>query len=126
MNAHQAIARLRKAINDIAYKENPKALDKDERAKQRELGKELTIQESNLKTQIDVLRLKLLDVPEYIDLMKKLSVVRKQRETAFSRAHQHRITVGTLTKDLGMFHVRVEGDNWEDVIAKAKEKGILK
>lgn len=126
MNAHQALAKLRKAIPSIAYRENKNALDKDERQKHLDLARELGIKESNLRTELEVLRNKLLDVPEYKALRDELNVTRNWRESNLIKAHTQKISVGSITKDLGLFHVKVEGDNWEDVIARAKEKGLLK
>jgi len=125
MNAHQALTKLRKAIGPkIGWHENNKALDAAGRAAADIEATKLREQERALKAEVDALRAKLLDVPEYIELCKRLSIVRKRADNEQSASHRYRITVGK-SMDI-FFHVIVEGDNWEDVIARAKEKGILK
>ncbi len=125
MNANQAIARLRKAIGPkIAWEERRDAPDAAERQRQNNVATELRIDENRLKKELDALREKLLGVPDYIYLRDRLNDVRQRQQLASSTSHRYAIRVGRMGELF--FTCLVEGDNWADVVARAKEKGILK
>lgn len=125
MNAHQALTKLRKAIGPkIGWRQNRNALEEAGRVEQLEKAHDLRVVEEQLKAQVDELHNKLLSDPEYQRLKKLYHDARKQRERALGMSHHYPIQVGR-NGDL-FFTVLVEGDNWEDVIARAKQKGILK
>ena len=62
---------------------------------------------------------------EYIRLRDQFNDVRQRAELASSTSHRYPLSVGRNINGM-FFEIKVEGDNWEDVIARAKEKGILK
>lgn len=125
MNAQQALARLRKAIGPkVAYEERKDAPDLEERERQRNIATELRIDQNRLKVELDALREKLLSNTEYVYLRDRFNDVRQRAELAEAASHRHRLRVGKMGELF--FTTLVQGDNWEDVIAKAKEKGILR
>lgn len=125
MNAKQALARLRKVIGPkIAYKENKHGLDAAEREREKNIATELRIDANRLKVELDALREKLLLDTEYVYLRDRYNSVKQRADLAASASHRHKLSVGRMGELF--FTVLVEGDNWEDVIEKAKEKGILR
>lgn len=125
MNATQALARLRKAIGPkILWRENPGAPNAAEREAARIQARELRDQQETLQVALQARRDELLRDPEYVHLREQFNDVRQRADLASAASHRRRLSVGRMG-DM-FFNVMVEGDNWEDVIARAKEKGILK
>lgn len=126
MNQRQALAQLRKHIGkDIAWRENPKAGTAEEREAHHAKCAQLREEETAVKAQWEALRQKLLSDPEYVALTERLKTLReeKQRESSFS--HAYPLTVGRVhngESGFRFFRVLIQGDTWEDVVAKASQQ----
>lgn len=57
---------------------------------------------------------------EYQTLLTEYGAARKRVDQLMSTAHHYKITVGTANKLF--FHVRAEGDTWEEIFNKLKQK----
>lgn len=121
MNARQAIAKLRQLTGQhVGYYESPGALDTEQRAVAHVKTTAARRMERDAKARLDELRVELLKDPAYVALRNEWSTLRDEANALSSSAYRCRLTVGRNSG--GFFHVLFEGDNWEDVVAKALAK----
>lgn len=119
MNAKQAMAKLCKLLGKNArYRIVNDAPDKAEREELRGQIKVLFEQRQALDVELKARRAQLLADPMYRGLAARYSAASKALDLARGRANSHRIRVGTVGGVAGMnfFHVKAEGDTWEQVI----------
>lgn len=122
MEKSTAVRRLHKILGKgFGYRENRKALDKEGREAARSELKAANAERESLRAAADARRNELLSGDQ--DYQEKLAAYRAARERAerlLSRTHSYRITVGTRSDagGFGFFHVKAEGDNWQEVYDK--------
>ena len=122
MNQSQAIAKLRKIIGaGFAYRIDPDAPAAEQRDEIRRAWRDAKELERKATAARQARYLELLKTDaEY----QRLCAEVKKAEAAASKAgagmNRHRVMVG---RDMGFaFSVFAEGDNWDEVVAKASEK----
>lgn len=121
MNARQAIVKLRQLTgHQIAYREDPRALDAEGRKEQRSRATELHAKKVAAKDRLDELRAELLKDPRYVAARDEWAAARDAHTAAIARGYRCKLTVGKKGS-LGFF-VLFEGDNWEDIVAQALAK----
>ena len=106
----------------LAYRVDPKAPSSEEREAARTRSKELVDRKAAAHTALMARREALLQDPEYQSLMAAWREADKALSHNSGVMHHYKITVGTT--DNLFFHVRAQGDNWEEVITKVKAKGV--
>lgn len=122
MERSVAIKKLGRLLGkNLGYRVNAKAPSKDERMAARAALPAAIAERNALRDQREArLAAILAGDAEYQRLQAALKLARDKADTLSGIAHHYKITVGTSN---GMFfHVRAEGDSWEDVIAKLSEK----
>ena len=123
MNRTQALAKLKKVLGkNLAYREDPAALVGDEREAaevKRKVFRDLQKLFGELR---DARRAEVLAADaEFQRLSAQYSAAREAANKASGDAYGRRITVGT-SSDL-FFHVKAEGDNWQEVVDKLTGSG---
>jgi hypothetical protein len=122
MERSVAIKKLGKILGkSLGYRVDPKAPDEDERTEARAKLKIAHAERDDLDKQTEA-RLKeiLLADTEYQRLKALRAEARKRCDELFSIANRYRFTVGTMSSLF--FHVKAQGDSWEDVIRQLTEK----
>lgn len=121
MNQNEAIKKLQKKLGrDLAWRVNRDAPNAEDRAEYREQSRLLSAQVAATKDAMEKRRAELLKDPEYAALRDKYQATKDEQSRAFSMSRSFRISVGTITKSLGFFHVQAEGDTWAEVVEKIK------
>lgn len=105
----------------LGYRVNPKAATAEERAIVKQQLPALTVAKQEAEKAMKDRREAILAADQqYQDLIAAYKEARECQERAFSITRHYKITVGTSN---GMFfHVRAEGDSWEEVIEKLSTK----
>jgi hypothetical protein len=122
MERSVAVKKLHKLLGKgFGYRVNPKALDREGREAAKAELKAASAERESLRAAADARRNELLTGDQ--DYQAKLAAyqaARKRAEQLMSHTHSYRFTVGTTTNasGFGFFHVRAEGDNWEEVLEK--------
>lgn len=118
MNQSQAIAKLRKILGPkFGFRVDKTALDADGRAKASAEVKRLNEKKATVSEAMEARRAELLRDPVYQALRAEHAELDALRSKALHAAHSKRITVGTIGEMF--FSVRADGDNWDEVVAKA-------
>jgi uncharacterized protein (DUF3084 family) len=117
-----AIKKLGKILGkSLGYQVDPKAPNRDEREAARAECMTAVAERQDLKERMEVRRKVLLDADaEYQALKADYEKVRDRADLLGSISRRYRITVGTSSSMF--FHVRAEGDSWEEVIGKLTAK----
>jgi hypothetical protein len=122
MEKSVAVKKLHKILGKgFGYRENPKAGTKGEREKAQAELKIASAERQRLSEAMDARKRAILAGDE--EYQKALAAYREsgKRTSALSaKVHSHRITVGTVSDagGFGFFHVKAQGDNWEEVLEK--------
>lgn len=118
MERSVAIRKLGKLLGKhLGYRVDRDAPDAETRAAIRQQLPGLRAAERQVEAAMDARRAAILAAdPEYQALAAAFKLARAGRQAAAAAASRYRITVGT-SSDL-FFHVKAQGDSWEDVIAK--------
>jgi uncharacterized protein YqfA (UPF0365 family) len=117
-----AVKKLHKILGKgFGYRVNPKALDKEGREAARAELKAANAERESLRAAADARRNELLTGDQ--DYQAKLAAyqaARKRAERLLSHTRSYRVTVGNATSAGGFdfFHVKAEGDNWQEVFDK--------
>jgi hypothetical protein len=117
-----AIKKLGKLLGkSLGYRVDPKAPDQAERDEARAKLPEATAKRQDLSERMAARSKAILGADaEYQQLKADYMEVRKLCDELFSMTHHYRFTVGTSN---GLFfHVKAQGDSWEEVIGKLTEK----
>ena len=117
-----AIKKLSKLLGkSLAYRVDPAAPTGDERREARAAYVAAEQKAAMLLAQKEARMKALLDADlEYQQIKAFHELAKKERDSIASRGHHYRFTVGTT--DGLFFHVKAQGDSWEDVIAKVEAK----
>ena len=120
MERATALKTLRKILGDrLGYRVDPQAPDASMRAVAREQAKALSAQHRIAIEASEARRNAILSAdPEYQQLRAEAQRLGNAKHEAWGISHRFRFTVGT-SSDL-FFHVKAQGDSWEDVIAQLK------
>ena len=118
MERSVAIRKLGKLLGKrLGYRVDRDAPDAETRAAVRQQLPGLRTAEQQAEAAMDARRAAILAAdPEYQALAEAFKLARAGRQAAEAANSRYRITVGT-SSDL-FFHVKAQGDSWEDVIAK--------
>lgn len=117
-----AIKKLGKMLGKgFGYRVDPKGLRADERAAAAEEAKSLSAEYSAASEAEVARRLAILDADaEYQRLKAETRRLKKAKDQAWAKSYHFKFTAGISN---GMFfHVRAQGDSWEEVIAKLEKK----
>ena len=117
-----AIKKLGKLLGkSFGYRVDPAAPDKDARAEAREILRQIGPQRDAIEKAMEARRAELLKGDaEYQRLAADYQEARKHCARLASTLHHYRFTAGT---NAGLFfHIKAEGDSWEEVIEKLTEK----
>jgi hypothetical protein len=116
-----AIKKLGKLLGkSLGYRVDPKAPTSEERAEAKRQLPALTEARQQAERALNDRRKELLADPQYIELVGAYQDAKRRVDEAFSITHHYKITVGTSN---GMFfHIKAQGDSWEDVIGKVSAK----
>ena len=120
MRREDALKKLSRLLGkNFRYRVDPTAPDADERAEAKARLPELNARLDELGLQRNERRKALLDADaEYQRLKAEYDAASKARSDAVSCTMHYRFTVGTLGELF--FHVKAQGDSWEEVISKVK------
>lgn len=125
MERSVAIKKLGKLLGHrLGYRVDPKAPSREEREAAMAELKSATEDRNRIREQLEARRKAILDGDaEYQRLSAENKAERDRRDNLWGISQHYKITVGTSS---GMFfHVRAQGDSWEDVIDKiAGEKKV--
>lgn len=121
MNNAQAMSKLKKLFGPkAAYRIDPRAPDADARevaqARMPELIESVKITEAALLAR----RAVLLADPEYVKLRAEFTAAKDAKEKASSLTYWYRISAGVSSSLC--FEIKAQGDTWNDVFAKLKER----
>lgn len=121
MERHEALRRLRKMLGkQFAYEIRPDAPSEEEREQAKQLHVELVAKRQTISDALQARRAELLKDAEY----QRLSQEYKQADRAVmnnnGRMYRYKITVGTANSLF--FHVKAQGNSWEDIFAKLKQE----
>lgn len=106
----------------MGYRIDPKAATRDEREAARLELVTANAERAALKEQREARHKAILAADaEYQRLDAAYSAARERADRLFGITRHHKITVGTTNSMF--FHVKAEGDSWEDVIAKLEKAG---
>lgn len=123
MNEKQAIAAMKKLWGSkAAWRYNEHALRGEDREQQGREADVLREKQRVAKEARDARRAELLKDPEYVRLVAEHNAAEKAADLAAGNYRARRVTVGTMSNGAGLsfFHVKAEGDNWQDAIDAAK------
>ena len=118
MERSVAIRKLGKLLgNRLGYRVDRDAPDAETRAAVRQQLPGLRAAEQQAEAAMDARRAAILAAdPEYQALAEAFKLARAGRQAAAAATSRYRITVGI--SGAVFFHVKAQGDSWEDVIAK--------
>jgi len=104
-----------------SYEINPKAPTAEEReaarAQAKSLAETVTVAANMMRDRREML---LKNDPEYQRLLAEYRAATKAKDKNSGSLHSYKFTVGHVDNlgGFGVFHVKAQGDSWEDVIAK--------
>lgn len=113
-----ALKKLRKILgNSLGYRVEPDALTQEEREFAQAQCKLLAEAKRRAQEAMIARERAVLEADEqYQQLRAEYKIAKQQLDNMFSASHRYKFTVGTTS---GMFfHVKAQGDSWEEVIAK--------
>lgn len=122
MERSVAIKKLGKMLGkSLGYRVDPKALTAEERKQAREEANALAAEWRAADSAEAARRRVLLGTDaEYQRLKGEVKRLKKAKDEAWGRTHHFKVTVGVSN---GMFfHVKAQGDSWEEVIEMLTEK----
>jgi len=127
MERSVAVKRLHKMLGPkFGYQIDPKALMHDEREAEKEQHQEAVTVRDNTRAELQRMRTehmaKLEATDEYKAIQLKLEEQKKRAQHLAARQMARRFTVGTSNSLF--FHVAAEGDSWEEIFDKLKEKKL--
>lgn len=113
-----AIKKLSKMLGkSFGYRVDMKAPDQDSRDEARAELPAATAARKSLSERMEARRRAILEADhEYQQLAKEFGEAKKRCDALFSITCHYKITVGTSNSMF--FHVRAQGDTWEEIIAK--------
>jgi hypothetical protein len=122
MERHIAVKKLTKLLGkNMGYQVNPKAPDADERAEVMTALGAITAEREEAEAKMKARRRAVLDGDaEYNLLLANYERLRLEADKLRSRSYGYRFTAG-ISNSL-FFHVKAQGDSWEEVIAKIEER----
>ena len=122
MDKNTAVKKLHKILGKgFGYRVDPKALLREERDEARAALKGATAERDKLRAECEARRQAVLDADkEYQERYEAYKAARKQVDQLSGKLHSYRVTVGNTSNagGFGFFHVKAEGDNWEEVLEK--------
>jgi hypothetical protein len=122
MTRQEAIKKLGRLYGKKAgYRVSGGASNADERAAARDASRELGALKRELDAQIEKRKAELLNVPDYVEMLKTREDIKKQINSATSLLLSYKFTAGYVSS-MGFFHVEGQGDTWEEVFAQINEK----
>ena len=118
-----AVKKLTKLLGkSMAFEVNSKAPDEDDRNAARAELKEAVADREVVSKTMEARRQEILQAdPEYQRLKAEYTVLRQRCDRLSSITRSYRFTAGTANSMF--FHVRAQGDSWEEVIAKLNKEG---
>lgn len=118
-----AVKKLGKLLGkSLGYRVDPKGLTAEEREEARAALKVANEETRTLLEQREARMKALLDADlEYQQIKAAHDVAKKNRDRHASRCYHYKFTVGTSNGIF--FHVKAQGDSWEEVIAKIEKEG---
>jgi hypothetical protein len=121
MERSVAIKKLRRLLGDkLGYRVNTKAPTAEEREAARDALTDAIAERNSVKEKRDARYRAILEGDaEYQALRAEYKVASDGVDKLSSITHHYKITVGVSTSMF--FHVRAEGDTWEEVIAKLQQ-----
>ncbi len=117
-----AIKKLGKILGkSLGYRVDPKAPDQDDRDEAQAKLRDAVPRRKALEEELAARRTAVLEADaEYRRIGAEYRQAKKDCDELFSIAHHYRFTAGTSN---GMFfHIKAQGDSWEEVLAKLTEK----
>lgn len=122
MERSVAIKKLTKILGkSMGWRVDPKAPLEDDRNEALVKLREATPKREAALRQMDARRIAILQGDaEYQRLKAEYAEAKKACDKLFSTTMHYRFTVGTMSSMF--FHVKAQGDSWEEVIAKLTEK----
>lgn len=126
MERSVAIKKLTKLLGkQLAYRVNKDAPKRDERDEARAALSAVVQERNALEEQRKARSAVILAADaEYQRLKAAHSAAREKADRLGSISRTHKFCAGTLTS-LGFFHVRAEGDTWEEVIGKIEKQRVV-
>ena len=104
----------------LGYRVDPKAPDQDDRDEAMARLREARPKQEAIGREMDARRVEILKADaEYQRLKAEHAEARKVCDELFSITHHYRFTVG-VSNSL-FFHIKAQGDSWEEVISKLKQ-----
>lgn len=122
MERAAAVKKLGKILGkSLGFRVDPSAPTSDERELARAEAKALSARLSAAaKAEIERRDAILAGDAEYQRLKAETSLLRNAKDKAWSKSHHYKFTVGKYN---GMFfHIKAQGDSWEDVIDQLSKK----
>jgi len=120
MERKEALKRLRRLLGDkVGYRVRPDAPSAEEREEARQRHATLVEQRNAASRAMNERQRVLLQDAEYQRLRQEYKHAEKTVHENNSTMHLYKFTVGT-SGDL-FFHVKAEGDSWEEIFAKLKQ-----
>jgi hypothetical protein len=120
MTRQEALKRLRKMLGPkLGYRVDPSAPSPDEREEARARVAALAEARTQAEAAMQARQRELLQDPEYQRLRAEWQEAKKVADRNAGKLYHFKFTAGVSN---GMFfHVRAQGDSWEDVFAKLKK-----
>lgn len=119
MERFEALKRLRKMLGkEFAYEIRPDAPSEEEREAANLKRPELEAKRKAISEALAARRVVLLQDPDYQRLSQEYKDADKAVSQNNGKMYLHKITVGTANKLF--FHVKAQGNSWEDIFAKLK------
>lgn len=121
----EAIRRLKKLYGAKAWWSVKEEISSPEnRATAGEACRALKSQEEELSRQMDVVRKRLLEDPEYRSLLAAWKVVKNERAKLSGRQLFYRFEAGYVSGvgGISFAHVEAHGDTWEELFAELEKK----
>lgn len=124
MERAEAVRKLGKLLGkSLGYRVDPKAPTPEEREQVRIDAHKLHGHYETAKKAMDDRRRAILEGDqEYVSLVAKCAEIRKAKDKAFSLSHHYKIQVGVSNSMF--FHIKAEGDSWEQVIEKLERPKV--
>lgn len=122
MQRQEALKKLRRLLGDkLGYRVDPNAPTSNEREEARIALRDVRAEREMLGEKRQARRMAILAADaDYQQLVKAHEEARKSADKLASLMHRYKFTVGT-SSDM-FFHVKAQGDNWEEIIAKLTGK----
>jgi hypothetical protein len=122
MERSVAVKKLSKLLGkSLGYRVDPKAPDQDDRDEARAKLPAATAKREDLSKRMEARRVAILQADtEYQQLKAEHAEAKKCCDELFGITCHYRFTVGVSNSMF--FHIKAQGDSWEEIIAKLTEK----